>query len=70
MSAFIIVVDTPYFDKTGGDGHVALRDLDPGRYVVHVWYPDMRDEPQPGTVTIAGNERVELSFVTHKNAHS
>src|SRR5690242_19942754 len=66
MSAFIVVVDTPYFDKTGGDGHVALRDLDPGKYVVHVWYPDMRDEPQPGTVTIAGNERVDLSFVTHK----
>jgi len=70
MSAFIIVVDTPYFERTGGDGHATLRDVEPGKYVVHVWYPEMRDEPQPGSITIAGGERVDLSFVTHAHAHS
>ena len=70
MNAFIIVVDTPYFERTGGDGHATLRDLEPGKYVVHVWSQEMRDEPQPGTVTIAGNERVDLSFVTHTHGHS
>jgi plastocyanin len=70
MSAFIIVVDTPYFERTGGDGHATLRDVEPGRYVVHIWYPEMRDEPQPGSITVAGGERVDLSFVTHAHAHS
>ena len=63
MSAFIVIVDTPYFERTGGDGHAALRDVEPGKYVVHVWYPDMRDEPRPASITV-GDERVELSFTT------
>ncbi len=70
MSAFIIVVDTPYFDRTGGDGHASLGSVEPGRYVVHVWYPDMRDEPRPGNVSLSGNERVEVSFVVHAHGHS
>jgi plastocyanin len=70
MSAFIIVVDTPYFERTGGNGRATLRDVEPGKYVVHVWYPEMRDEPQPATITIVGGERVDLSFTTQKNGHS
>ena len=63
MSAFIVIVDTPYFERTGGDGRATLRDVDPGKYVVHVWYPDMREEPRPASITV-GDERVELSFTT------
>jgi len=70
MSAFIIVVDTPYFERTGGDGHATLRDVEPGKYVVHVWYPEMRDEPQPQSITIAGGERVDVSFMTQTHGHS
>ena len=70
MNAFIIVVDTPYFERTGGDGRATLRDVEPGKYSVHVWYPEMRDEPQPESITISGGERVDLSFVTQKNGHS
>jgi plastocyanin len=64
MSAFILVVDTPFFEKTGDDGRAALRDVSPGRYTLHVWYPDMRDEPQPQSITVGGDERINLSFVT------
>ena len=63
MSAFIVVVNTPYFEKSGGSGRVTLRDVEPGRYAVHVWYPDMRDEPPATAVTVSGEERVEVSFV-------
>jgi plastocyanin len=62
MSAYIVVVDTPYFEKAEG-GRATLRDLEPGRYTVHVWYPEMRDEPKSESVTVAGDQRVELSFV-------
>lgn len=68
MSAFIVVVDTPHFEKTGGSGRVTLRDLAPGKYVVHVWYPDMREEPQTVSVTLTGQERTEVSFAVVRRA--
>lgn len=64
MSAFIVVVDTPFFEKTAANGRAALRDLDAGRYTLRVWYPDMRDEPPPQSITVTDDERVEASFVT------
>jgi len=60
MSAFIVVVDTPYFEKTAANGRVALRDLEPGRYSVHVWTADTDREPAPKSVTVG--ERADLTF--------
>ncbi|HVE71241.1 MAG TPA: methylamine utilization protein [Thermoanaerobaculia bacterium] len=61
MSAFIVVVDTPYFAKTVNG--VAEIDVDAGRYTVRVWYPDMRAEPQPRSIALTANERLSLTFV-------
>lgn len=63
MSAFIVVVDTPFFEKTASNGRAALRDLEPGRYAVHVWAPERGELPQR-TVTVTGDERVDVSFNT------
>ncbi|HEV2720085.1 MAG TPA: methylamine utilization protein [Thermoanaerobaculia bacterium] len=60
MSAYVVVVDTPYFEKTAANGHAALRDLEPGRYVVHVWAPEMHGEPPAKTVTVG--ERADVTF--------
>ena len=65
MNAFIIVLETPYFDKTAADGRASLGGLEAGRYTLHVWYPDMRTEPQPQSVTLKGDERIVVSFVGH-----
>lgn len=62
MSAYIVVVDTPYFEKTAANGRTALRDLEPGRYSVHVWAPDMRGEPAAKVVTVTGSERADVAF--------
>ena len=62
MSAFVVVVDTPYFEKTAANGRAALHDLEPGRYTVHVWAPDMRGEPPAKSVTVTGSERVDVTF--------
>ncbi len=62
MSAFIIVVDTPYFAKTV-NGAAELEDVDAGRYAVHVWTPDTRAEPQPRSIAVTAGERVSLTFV-------
>jgi plastocyanin len=62
MSAFIVVVDTPYFENASADGHATLRDVQAGRYTVHLWYPDMREEPAPRSVTLSADEVASVSF--------
>ena len=69
MSAFIFVVDTPYFAKTV-NGSATIDGVEAGRYTVHVWYPDMRDEPQPRTVTVTGRERVGLTFAPARSGNA
>jgi len=58
MSAYIVVVDTPHFAKTGREGRVMLPNLTSGRYVVHVWHPDLRADPAPLTLGSADLEMV------------
>jgi plastocyanin len=69
MSAFIVVVDTPYFEKTPASGQATLRDVVDGRYTVHVWYPDMRDEPQPQSISVTSDARTSVSIVVGRAAH-
>lgn len=59
MSAFIVVVDTPYFAKTD-NGLATLHDLDGGRYTVKVWHPDLRAEPRG--VALESGDRLSLTF--------
>ena len=64
MSAYIVVVDTPYFATTGRDGRTTLANVAAGRYTVRVWYPDMRAEPAPVALTVDADGRGEAAFVT------
>ena len=43
MLGYILVVDTPYFQKTDSKGHVTL-DLPYGDYQLEVWHPRIQDE--------------------------
>jgi plastocyanin len=61
MSAFIVVVDSPYFASLK-DGRAVIADLPEGRYAVHAWYEGMRGETVPQNAVIAGDERQELVF--------
>ena len=68
MVAYIYVLETPYFAKTGEDGKVELRNLPQGNYEVRAWHPLMKEteestrqrvaEPLPDK---AGND-VDLLF--------
>jgi plastocyanin len=39
MVAWVVVVDTPFFAKSGADGVGVIQDLEPGDYRLSVWYP-------------------------------
>lgn len=64
MTAFIIIVDTPYFETTGANGRASLREVTPGRYTLRVWYPDMRNEPKSQSINVTGDERISATFMT------
>jgi plastocyanin len=42
MSAFILVVDTPFAAKSGAGGQAVVRDLPPGPATVTVWHPYLK----------------------------
>ena len=59
MSAFIVVVDTPWFARTA-EGRAELA-LPEGKYDVHVWHEEMRSEPPPQSVRVGGEAKT-LAF--------
>lgn len=63
MSAYVVVVDTPYFAKAE-NGRASLPDVEAGQYAVRVWYPEMGEEPTPVSINLAANDHPSLSFVT------
>ena len=38
MSAYIMVVDTPYYAVSDGSGHFRLPNVPPGTYTLHGWH--------------------------------
>jgi plastocyanin len=38
MSAVIVALNTPYFDKTRADGHFEIPNVPPGDYILHVFH--------------------------------
>ena len=65
MSAYVVVVDTPYFAKTQS-GRATIKDLPEGQYAFRVWYPEMKDEPKAQTVTLAAGDHPSITFTTGK----
>ena len=60
MSAFVGVVDHPYFAVTGPDGAFALKGLPPGTYTVEAIHEKLGAQTQ--TVTIGEKESKDIAF--------
>lgn len=68
MSAFVLVVDTPWFAKTGADGMARMRDLPAGDYMVRVWHPDTGEAPGGQTLHLKSDTAV-VQFVLPAAPH-
>jgi hypothetical protein len=52
MSAYVVVLATPWFARTAADGTATIAGVPPGNYRAEVWHPrSTRAEPRAVTVT-------------------
>ncbi len=58
MSAYVLVLDTPWFSKTTADGRVRFVDLAPGRYRLELWHPRV-SKPLSREVTLGTTNGAE-----------
>jgi plastocyanin len=64
MIGYILVVDTPYFAKTGKDGHYSISGVPPGDYRAFAWHPDMKGAPESvaKSVKVAKSDDAKVDF--------
>jgi plastocyanin len=60
MTAFVGVLDHPYFGTTAADGKVVLGNLPPGTYTIEAWHETLGTKTQQ--VTIAAKESKDVAF--------
>ncbi len=61
MSAYVVVVENPYYAVTDESGYFEIDDIPPGTYRVKAWHEELGTEIQQ--VVISGGESTELSFL-------
>jgi len=57
MSAYVVVVETPYFARTEKDGRFVLKDVPPGKYTLKVWH----EKAKPTTVAVEVGESATMN---------
>jgi plastocyanin len=60
MSAYVGVLDHPYFGTTATDGRVVLGNLPPGSYTIEAWHESLGTRTQQ--ITIGARESKDVSF--------
>ena len=60
MTAYLGVLDHPYFGTTAPDGKVVLGNLPPGTYTIEAWHEELGAKTQQ--VTIAAKDSKDVTF--------
>lgn len=60
MSAYIGVLEHPYYAVSGEDGSFAIDKLPPGTYTLEAWHEELGTATQD--VTVAANQTVDVTF--------
>lgn len=57
MEAYVLVVNTPYFEKTDANGKAVLSDVPAGKYRMQLWHPRQKIPSPPELVTLGAEPR-------------
>jgi plastocyanin len=60
MEAFILIVPTRAFTQPSASGSFVTPELPPGRYVLHVWHPDVPEMTRDIEVPASGDLMLEI----------
>ncbi|MBF0591633.1 MAG: methylamine utilization protein [Nitrospirae bacterium] len=64
MKAYVYVVETPFFAKTGKNGKATIKDIPPGQYKIEVWHPYIKKSSatvkQPVNIGKEGDMKVDF----------
>ncbi|OQZ00319.1 MAG: hypothetical protein B6D35_06930 [Candidatus Brocadia sp. UTAMX2] len=63
-SAWIVVLDHPYFDMTDRNGYFEICDIPPGTYTFQVWHEELGNLEKE--VTVQPKETTTIEFVYHE----
>lgn len=55
MEAYVLVVESPYFGKTGPDGRVSIANLPAGRYRLQLWHPLQKARTPAAEIEVGAN---------------
>lgn len=61
MEAYVLVVDTPYFARTGADGRARIAGVPDGRYRLKLWHPRLTPDLPARDISM-GKEAVRLTL--------
>ncbi len=64
MSAYVVVMDNPYFAVTARDGSFTIDNVPPGSYKLKTWHEKLKSVTQD--VTVEGGKTIEVSLVLKK----
>jgi plastocyanin len=60
MSAYVLVVPTPYHAETDADGSYKIQNLPDGSYTASAWHEGMKMQSKP--VTVAGDAKLDFAM--------
>lgn len=71
MKAYVYILETPYFAKTGDNGKFLIQDIPEGKYKVELWHPRLRKSSRDIVKEIdlsdgAGEKNIEFSVKLRK----
>jgi plastocyanin len=62
MSAYVVVLETPYFAVTDKSGGFTLRDVPPGKYILKTWHAKARPATMEIEVSPGGIRNITLDL--------
>jgi plastocyanin len=66
MSAFVIVLQNPYYALTDNDGNFEIKNVPPGKYQLKTWDEKLKASSQPVTVAPGKTTTVEFKGMTKR----
>lgn len=66
MSAYIVVVDQPYYAVTDAEGKYTIADVPAGKYTVEFWQEKLGTQTATATVAASGTATVDFTYPAAK----